>query len=250
MNKRIAAGLLLTAMLPVWTACGTQETEVISSAVEETPVVTEAPLKLLGTEKKGEHVFHLKLANRTGKDITGFAVNTEQLEGENLLSAGDVFQNGETRELWFDAEAALKAAAEAAAENEPEAAPEFILTLTLSDGSTQAVHAFPFGDAEQCDIRMEEDLTFLVYDSAAKKETVNTRDAEKAARELEQQAKEQAAAEEAAKAQAAAEEAARAQAAAEQAAREAQQNQNTAPVDNSGDDDGGDGCVDDGLTWD
>lgn len=246
MNKRIAAGLLLTAMLPVWTACGTQETEIISSAVEETPVVTEAPLKLLGTEKKGENVFHLKIANRTGKDITGFAVNTEQLEGENLLSAGDVFQNGETRELWFDAEAALKAAAEAAAEN----APEFILALTLSGGSTQTVHAFPFGDAEQCDIRMEEDLTFLVYDSAAKKETVNTREAEKAARELEQQAKEQAAAEEAAKAQAAAEEAARAQAAAEQAAREAQQNQNTAPVDNSGDDDSGDGCVDDGLTWD
>ena len=246
MNKRIAVGLLLTAMLPVWTACGTQETEVISSAVEETPIVTETPLKLLGTEKKGENVFHLKIANRTGKDITGFAVNTEQLEGENLLSAGDVFQNGETRELGFDADAALKAAAEEAAEN----APEFILALTLSDGSTQAVHAFPFGDAEQCDIRMEEDLTFLVYDSAAKKETVNTRDTEKAARELEQQAKEQAAAEEAAKAQAAAEEAARAQAAAEQAAREAQQNQNTAPVDNSGDDDSGDGCVDDGLTWD
>ena len=247
MKKRIAAGLLLTAMLPIWTACGTQETEVISSAPEETPVVTEAPLKLLGTEKKGENVYHLKIANRTGKDITGFAVNTELLEGENLLPAGDEFKNGETRELWFDAEAALKAAAEAAEANAPEATPEFILALTLDDGSTQAVHAFPFGDAEECDIRMEEDLTFLVYDSAAKKETVNTRDAEKAARELEQQAKEQAAAEEAARAQAAAEEAARAQAAAEQAAREAQQN--TAPADNSGDD-GGDGCVDDGLTWD
>ena len=132
MNKSIAAGLLLTAMLPVWTACGTQETEVISSAVEETPIVTETPLKLLGTEKKGENVYHLKIANRTGKDITGFAVNTELLEGENLLPAGDEFKNGETRELWFDAEAALKAAAEAAEEN----APEFILALTLADGST------------------------------------------------------------------------------------------------------------------
>ena len=243
MNKRIAAGLLLTAMLPIWTACGTQETEVISSAVEETPVVTAAPLKLLGTEKKGENVYRAEITNAAGADITGFAVKTEQLDGENLLAAGDVFKKGETRELWFDAEAALKAAAEEAAEN----APEFILALTLSDGSTQTVHAFPFGDAEQCEIRMEEGMTFLVYDSVAKKETVNTRDAEKAARELEKQAREQAAAEEAARAQAAAEEAARAQAAAEQAAREAQQN--TQPADNGGDD-GGDGCVDDGLTWD
>ena len=239
MNKRIAAGLLLTAMLPIWTACGTQETEVISSAVEETPAVTAAPLKLLGTEKKGENVYRVEITNAAGADITGFAVKTEQLDGENLLAAGDVFKKGETRELWFDAEAALKAAAEAA--------PEFIVVLTMADGSEQTLHAFPFGDAEQCEIRMEECMTFLVYDSVAKKETVNTRDAEKAARELEKQAKEQAAAEEAARAQAAAEEAARAQAAAEQAAREAQQN--TQPADNGGDD-GGDGCVDDGLTWD
>ena len=250
MNKRIAAGLLLTAMLPIWTACGTQETEVISSAVEETPVVTAALLKLLGTEKKGENVYRVEITNAAGADITGFAVKTEQLDGENLLPAGDVFKKGETRELWFDAEAALKAAAEAAQDGTPEAAPEFIVVLTMADGSEQTLHAFPFGDAEQCEIRMEEGMTFLVYDSVAKKETVNTREAEKAARELEKQAKEQAAAEEAARAQAAAEEAARAQAAAEQAAREAQQNQNTAPVDNSGDDDGGDGCVDDGLTWD
>ena len=247
MNKRIAAGLLLTAMLPIWTACGTQETEVISSAVEETPVVTAAPLKLLGTEKKGENVYRAEITNAAGADITGFAVKTEQLDGENLLAAGDVFKKGETRELWFDAEAALKAAAEAAQDGAPEAAPEFIVVLTMADGSEQTLHAFPFGDAEQCEIRMEEGMTFLVYDSVAKKETVNTRDAEKAARELEKQAREQAAAEEAARAQAAAEEAARAQAAAEQAAREAQQN--TQPADNGGDD-GGDGCVDDGLTWD
>ena len=247
MNKRIAAGLLLTAMLPIWTACGTQETEVISSAVEETPAVTAAPLKLLGTEKKGENVYRVEITNAAGADITGFAVKTEQLDGENLLAAGDVFKKGETRELWFDAEAALKAAAEAAQDGAPEAAPEFIVVLTMADGSEQTLHAFPFGDAEQCEIRMEEGMTFLVYDSVAKKETVNTRDAEKAARELEKQAREQAAAEEAARAQAAAEEAARAQAAAEQAAREAQQN--TQPADNGGDD-GGDGCVDDGLTWD
>lgn len=249
MNKRLAAGLLLTAMLPVWTACGTQETDAGSSTAVETPIVTASPLKQIGKESKGEHVFCVKLTNQTGKDISGFAVKTEQLEGENLLEAGDVFKNGETRELWFDAEAALKAAEEAADENAPEATPEFLLALTMQDGSTQEVHAFPFGDADSCELRAEEDLTFLVYDSVSKKETVNTRDAEQAARELERQAKEQAAAEEAARAQAAAEEAARAQAAAEQAAREAQQN--TQPADNSGGDDGSDdGCVDDGLTWD
>ena len=179
MNKRIAAGLLLTAMLPIWTACGTQETEVISSAVEETPVVTAAPLKLIGTEKKGENVYRVEITNAAGADITGFAVKTEQLDGENLLPAGDVFKKGETRELWFDAEAALKAAAEAAQDGTPEAAPEFIVVLTMADGSEQTLHAFPFGDAEQCEIRMEEGMTFLVYDSVAKKETVNTRDAQR-----------------------------------------------------------------------
>ncbi len=244
MKNKILAAVLLAAMLFALAACGAQETE--TGSVEPEVQETEAPLKLIGKETQGESVRHLKITNLTGQDITGFAVTFgEAAENENLLPGGETFANGETRVLWYDTEAAVKALEAEAKADDPVTTPEYKVVLTLKDGTTQELHAFPMDDAEACEIRLQEDLAYLVYTSVSTKENVNTHDAEQAARDL---AAEQAAAEEeAARQQAAAEEAARQQAAAAEAARQAQQQQQSQPAPA---DEPDDGCVDDGLTWD
>lgn len=250
MKRRILAALLLTMILVSLAACGAKEAPAGSengSAEETVPTPTPEPLKLLGKEAEGEHVFTVEVKNGTGKDIVFFAVRAEgdTAEPENLLAENDAFAAGETRALWYDGADAFAALAQSQSENEPERTPEFTLVLKFAgEDEAQEVHAFPFGDAKQAELKLEEGLTYLVYTSETTKQTVNTKDAEQSARELAAKAAEDAAAAEAARQQAAAAEAARQQ-------QQQQQQQPAQPTPEPVPDDGGegDGCIDDGIMY-
>lgn len=244
MNKRIIALLLtLTAAFSL-AACGTNAQPVGSeegSAVLEASAAPEV-FAIIGEELAGEYVYTVKLTNNTGADITAVTVKDGSMESylANMLPEQEIFADGETRVLYYDAAEAVKA--EEAADSDPVRTPEYTVQITLSDGKALELHAFPFGDAESCAIELEGDVAYIVYESLSTKERVKTLEAEQAI--LDQIAAEAAAAEEAARQAAAAEAARQAAAAAEEAARQAQQQQQTvvAPEEE-------DGCVDDGLMY-
>lgn len=240
MKKRIMI-LLLVLTTVFLAACGNGQNKEPEASTMPEAKETPAPevFAVIGQEAEGENVFAVKLTNRTGADIVAVSVKDDSAETypENMLPAEEVFVSGETRVLYYDAAEALAAAeansAEAAAD-EPAVTPEYTVQLTFADGSVQELHAFPFGDAEACDIFLNGEFAYLSYTSLSTKETVITQEAEQAIRDA-------AAAEEAARIQA--EENARQQTSWQQTQQPTQQT--TQPPEENPED----GCVEDGLMY-
>ena len=114
--------------------------------------------------------------------------------------------------------------------------PQMDIQLTFEDQTSLILTAFPFGDVEEAQICLEDEVAFVQYESLSSEELVSTKEAELRIKE-EAAAQAQAEAEAAAAAQAQAE--AEAAAAAERQQQEAQQTQ----------DNMGAGCVNDGLVY-
>lgn len=246
MKKRsiLALTLSLTLALSMFLGgCGSAETssEEAKAAEEETE---EEVLKNIGTEAEGENIYKVVLENKTGKDIVGFSIKDSSMTEypASMLETGDVFADGEKRNLFYDSASAVEAAeAQAAASGEDTKAlePQMDIQLTFDDQTSLVLSAFPFGDVEEAQICLEDEVAFIEYESLASKETMSTKEAE-----LTVKAEAEAAA--AAQAQAEAEAAAAAQAQAQaEAARQQQaaQQQQTAPSTS------GDGCVNGGLVY-
>ena len=214
-------------------------------------------LKKIGNEKNSDYKVELK--NSTGKKIIGFSVKLmeESTYPANMLESGDIYDAGESRELYYKVPKKF-ASGEA---GEKELTPGYDIQLTFEDSSVMELHAFPFEDIKKGEICFEE-VAYLKYTSVASKEKVDTKEAElmiKSQKEAERQATEEAArqeaerqaAEEAARQEAerqAAEEAARQEAERQAAEEAAAQQQNDNAQDNSAET-AGDGCVQDGLLW-
>ena len=155
-------------------------------------------LKTIGEKPEGdtEGVFSAKLKNLTGKVITGFAVKNEKDEEypDNFLTEEDKFEADEERVLWFDPNAEVKAdgnteeknqdaAEKTEAENKDEdekEIPKYDIQLTFEDGTTAELHTFPFGDTEEAELHLEDEVAYLIFDSISQKKEYNTLETEKA----------------------------------------------------------------------
>lgn len=183
----LCAGLL--AMSILMSGCGNKEAEQPASETEETqgdPMEaaeaedtgleqlpeTETPTPPLEDDMQkwigvptGD-LYEGDLTNTTGKGIKVFQIKLDSAEefGKNLLEDGDVFENDETRSLYFE-----KPEEAAWVEN-----PSYQVRLTFEDDTMAVLHGFPFGDMENTKICMSEGMAYLVYDSISQNASVNT----------------------------------------------------------------------------
>lgn len=155
-------------------------------------------LKTIGEKPEGdtEGVFSAKLKNLTGKVITGFAVKNEKDEEypDNFLTKEDKFEADEERVLWFDPNAEVKADGNTEEKNQDAAEktedenkdedekeiPKYDIQLTFEDGTTAELHTFPFGDTEEAELHLEDEVAYLIFDSISQKKEYNTLETEKA----------------------------------------------------------------------
>ena len=159
-------------------------------------------LKTIGEkpEEDTEGVLSVKLKNLTGKVITGVAVKNEKDEEypDNFLKEEDKFEADEERVLWFDPNAKDKvdeenkdaaddskdateteetkedAKTEETADGEEKddaekEVPKYNIQLTFEDGTTAEIHTFPFGDTEEAELHLEDEVAYLVFDSISQK---------------------------------------------------------------------------------
>lgn len=231
------------------------------SAKKEAPKVTEEKSKKLesiGIEKDSDYKVELK--NNTGKKIISLSVKVmeDTAYPESMLKAGEIFEAGESRNLFYKA----PETSVTGEQGDKMLNPGYDIQLAFEDNTIAELHAFPFEDIKKGEICFEE-VAYLKYTSKSSKQKVDTKEAELAVKDQKEAAEEEAArqaAEEAARkaaeeeaAHQAAEEAAR-KAAEEEAARQAAEEaaRRQAEQQNNSQDDAqtaGDGCVQDGLLW-
>ena len=198
---------------------GTEDAETADATDAADKDANDEDLKTIGEKPEGdtEGVFSAKLKNLTGKVITGFVVKNEKDEEypDNFLTEEDKFEADEERVLWFDPNAEVKAdgnteeknqdaaeKTEAAGEDKTETAnadeksdkkPEdenkdedekeiskYDIQLTFEDGTTAELHTFPFGDTEEAELHLEDEVAYLIFDSISQKKEYNTLETEKA----------------------------------------------------------------------
>lgn len=160
--------------------------EIATAATEETAPATEAPteaapeLKIIGTQAEGDSIYQVTLQNHTGKEITGVSVKDSSQEEfpENMLEESDVFAKDESRILYYDATEALSANDTEENASDKALTPEYTIQLTFADDTTAQLHQFPFEDVKEAEIKLEDDLAYLVYTSVSSKTEVNTKEAE------------------------------------------------------------------------
>lgn len=287
MKKKIISVLLVGVLAVSMSAgCGQKEdtkkdTKVSSEKKEKKEKKPE--YKTIGTKEDG--AYEVQLTNSTGQDITfvSFKSSSEENYPDTMLDEGDSFKNEETRNVYY--KPSEEAAASTETEDGKELPAEYTMKITLADNTELELHAFPFDDMKNGEIKVQDGIAYLTYEKDGSE--VSTLESEKAVKEQKEKAKAEAAAQAeaeaaaAAKAQAEAEAAAQAQKAAEaqKAAQSSQTQQRSttsgqtsrpsnsgasssgsasgntgsgSSASNSGAATGGgsnEGCVDDGLTY-
>ena len=203
------------------TEATTTEAATTEATTEATPEDAEEELPAIGEESAD--AIKVKLTNKTGKEITSVAIRTSADEefGDNLLADEDTVADKEKRYLYYAPE-------KDAAETEDAAVD---IQITFADDTSVVLHDVDLEDIKDGELAAEDDICYLSYKSVKTGKTVDTKDAELAVKQAEE---EKAAADAKAAAEAAA------AAAAQQQATEA-----PAPADNGGDDE----CLGDGLTY-
>lgn len=173
-KKKIFLLLTVTAMIFAAVAgCGKKETE----KKKETKVEKVEKLKTIGT--KDDDAYVIKLTNATGQDITAFSVKSsgDAAYPENMLKDSDKFTVEEEREVYYTPSDAAKTTATADGKEIPV---EYLVQITVADGKVYELHAFPFEDMKEGELKLEEGIAYLTYSSVSTKEEVSTLDAEKA----------------------------------------------------------------------
>ena len=106
----LGISLMLTMSLLLG-GCGSKKDASEEKTAEEKAEKQEEVLKNIGTEAEGDNIYKVMLENKTGKDITGFAVKDSSMAEypANMLADGDAFTDGEKRYLFYDASSAAEA---------------------------------------------------------------------------------------------------------------------------------------------
>lgn len=160
MKHQIIKVLCVSAMLAF--------TSFTAFAEESTEAVTEKEtldLKELG-KKATETDYQPVIKNSTGKDIKSveIQVNSEEF-GENLLEKEDVFKVDEERVLYC-----TPAEFDASKGN----IPKYNIRLKFADDTSAVIHTFPFGDADEVEFCLEDDVAYLTFHSLSLDSDQNT----------------------------------------------------------------------------
>lgn len=141
-------------------------------------------IRIIGTKAEGENIYQVTLENNTGKNITALTVRASSVDATdgNMMADGDVFENDQKRELYYDASAAKTASQQANAQADPNAKmimEEYQIILTFEDGTSRTLHAFPFGDIKEGKLLLDEQGTaYLTYLSLQGGQQVSTQEME------------------------------------------------------------------------
>ena len=217
MKKKLISILLVGVLAVSMSAgCGQKEdtkkdTKVSSEKKEKKEKKPE--YKTIGTKEDG--AYEVQLTNSTGQDITfvSFKSSSEENYPDTMLDEGDSFKNEETRNVYY--KPSEEAAASTETEDGKELPAEYTMKITLADNTELELHAFPFDDMKNGEIKVQDGIAYLTYEKDGSE--VSTLESEKAVKE-QKEAEEKAKAEAAAQAEAEAAAAAKAQAEAEAAA--------------------------------
>ena len=217
MKKKLISVLLVGVLAVSMSAgCGQKEdakkdTKVSSEKKEKKEKKPE--YKTIGT--KEDEAYEVQLTNSTGQDITfvSFKSSSEENYPDTMLDEGDSFKNEETRNVYY--KPSEEAAASTETEDGKELPAEYTMKITLADNTELELHAFPFDDMKNGEIKVQDGIAYLTYEKDGSE--VSTLESEKAVKE-QKEAEEKAKAEAAAQAEAEAAAAAKAQAEAEAAA--------------------------------
>lgn len=199
---------------------------------ERTAAKKKEDLKTVGEKTEGCIAF--KLRNGTGKKITGLAIKTadETEFTENMMEEDDSFELKEKKRIYFSKETEENAE-ENTDETAEDKAPTYDMRITFEDGTSADVHGIVLEDLRTLTIREKDGIVYGTYKLKSTKEKKTTYDTEKAIADQ-----------------------AAADAAASQPAESYDSNDYSYDYsgedysggdDYSGGEDGGDGCLDNGL---
>ena len=204
MKKKLISILLVGVLAVSMSAgCGQKEdtkkdTKVSSEKKEKKEKKPE--YKTIGTKEDG--AYEVQLTNSTGQDITfvSFKSSSEENYPDTMLDEGDSFKNEETRNVYY--KPSEEAAASTETEDGKELPAEYTMKITLADNTELELHAFPFDDMKNGEIKVQDGIAYLTYEKDGSE--VSTLESEKSFKE-QKEAEEKAKAEAAAQAQKAAE---------------------------------------------
>ena len=150
------------------------EEKVTESTTESTENATESTT----TETKEPCVYHILWTNKTGHDITGVQIKNiyKGSYPDNIMKEDEMFKDGETAELYFDA-------------SEEDENAEFNVRITFEDGTEKDMTSYPFSDMTEATLYFDDDVLHAVYVSLEKNEEKDTYEREKALRNIAENAK-------------------------------------------------------------
>lgn len=212
MKRKVLAAILI-GMMAVTTVfgCGNKNTTDTKKETTTTAKETKEEYKTIGTEDK--EAYKVQLKNETGQDIIAVSVksSSEEKYPDSMLKENDSYKKDETRVLYY--KPSEEAAKETATESGKALPAEYSVQLTLADKTVVELHAFPFEDVEEGQIKIQDGVAYLTYKKdGAEVSTLDAELATKAQKEQDEKAKAEAEAAAQAEAQAQAEAAAQAEA--------------------------------------
>ena len=137
-------------------------------------------MKTIGEKTDSETAISLEVKNYTGEAITSWKVKLtgEDAFSENMLEEDDIYLQNGTRLLFVDPK-----------NNDTNRLCD--VEVTFGD-VTATIHNFPLDDADYVELRKEDNVVYLIYESLTSKKEVNTLEDEQAiaaAKEAEEAAK-------------------------------------------------------------
>ena len=184
MKKISVISLLMALLMLVLCACGTTE-EVTSEEESSISAVTPTPkptpeMKTIGAKTESETAVAIEVKNYTGEAITSWKVKFTGGDAfsENMLEEDDIYLQNGTRMLYLDPKT-------------KDTSRLCDIELTFGD-VTATIHNFPLDDADYVELRKEDNVVYLIYESLTSKKEISTLEDEQAiaaAKEAEEAAK-------------------------------------------------------------
>ena len=181
MKKNSIISILMALLMLVLCACGTTAEDVSEGESSDSAPVTATPkptpeMKTIGEKTDSETAVSLEVKNYTGEAITSWKVKLtgEDSFSEDMLAEGDTFLQNASRMLIVDPK-----------NNDANRLCDVEVTF---EDVTATIHNFPLDDADYVELRKEDNVVYLIYNSLTSKKEINTLEDEQAAFEAKEAA--------------------------------------------------------------
>ena len=193
--KTVIMGTIIFVVCFVATGCGstqesvsenTSSTAVVTSV--STPESTPAPsYRKIGTE--GAKAYAVLITNKIGQKITGISIKSsdEKAYPDSIVTGEQPIEQGETVMLYYTPSSTGEGTESLSIDPKDESTAVSIsvsydIRLTCADESVMELYDFGFSDITEAELSFEDGVAFTQYISKATGETVNTKEAQLAAK--------------------------------------------------------------------